>query len=62
MKKSNNTLPFRNILIIKSHNNLTLKVYHKSSIKNGYIDFYSYHNKIKTDLIIGFYLRALRNM
>ena len=60
-KESNNTIPFLDILIIKSHNILTSKVYHKPTNKNDYIHFYSHHNnKIKTGLIIGFYVRALR--
>ena len=60
-KESNNTLPFLDILIIKSHNNLILKVYCKPTNKNDYIHFYSYHNnKIKKGFIIGFYLRALK--
>ena len=60
-KESNNTIPFQDILIIKSHNNSTFKVYCKPTNKNNYVHFYSHHhNKIKTCLIIGFYLKALR--
>ena len=60
-KESNNTIPFLDILIIKSHNNLTSKVYHKPTNKNNYIHLYSHHNnKIKTSLIITFYQRALK--
>ena len=59
-KESNNTIPFLDIVIIKSHYNLTFNVYHKPTNKSNYIHFYSHHNsKIKTGLIIGFYLRAL---
>ena len=59
--ESNNTILFLDILIIKSHNSLTFKVYCKPTNKNDYTHFYShYHNKTKTGLIIGFYLRALR--
>ena len=60
-KESNNTIPFLDILIIKSQNSLTFKVYCKPTNRNDYIHFYSHHNnKIKTGLIIGFYLRTLR--
>ena len=60
-KESNNTILFLDILIIKSHNSLTFKVYRKPTNKNDYIYFYFHHNnKIKTGLINGFYLRALR--
>ena len=60
-KESNNTILFPDILIIKSHNNLTFKVYRKHTKKNDYIHFYSHHsNKIKTDLMIDFYLRVFR--
>ena len=53
-KESNNTIPFLDVLIIKSQNSLTFKVYHKPTNKNIYIHFYSHHNnKIKTGLIIG---------
>ena len=59
-KRSNNTIHFLDILIIKSHS-LTFKVYSKPTNKNNYIHFYSLHNnKIKTGLIIGFNLRVLR--
>ena len=60
-KESNNIIPFLDILIIKSQNVLTFKVYRKPRDKNDYIHFYSHiNNKIKTGLIIGFFLRALR--
>ena len=52
---------FLYILIIKSQNSFTFKVDCKPTNRNDYIHFYSHHyNKIKTGLIIGFYLRALR--
>ena len=60
-KGSNNTIRFLDILIIKSQNALTFKVYRKLTNKKDYIHFYSYHNnKIKIGVIIGFYLKALR--
>ena len=60
-KESNNTMPSLDILIIKSQNSLTFKVHSKPTNRNDYIHFYSHCNKrIKTGLIIGFYLRALR--
>ena len=59
-KEFNNTISFLDILIIKSQSSLTFKVYRKPTNWNGFIDFYSHHNnKIKTGLIIGFYLRVL---
>ena len=59
--QSNNTIPFLDNLIIKSQNDLTYKVCCKPTNKNVYIHFFSHHNnKIKTGLIIGFYLWALR--
>ena len=59
-KESDNTIPFLDILIIKSQNSLTFKVYCKPTNRNDYIHFYSHHNnKIKTGLIIGFYLKVL---
>ena len=60
-KESNNIIPFLEILIIKSQNVLTCKVYRKPTNKTDYIHFYSHHNnKIKVGLIIGFYLQAVR--
>ena len=59
-KESNNPIPFPDILIIKSQNSLTFKVCRKPTNKNDHIHFYSHHkNKIRTGLIIGFYLKAL---
>ena len=60
-KESNNTIPFLDILIIQPQNSITFKVYCNPTNKNDYIYFYPrHHNKIKTGLIIGFHLRALR--
>ena len=60
-KESNNTLHFLDIQIIKSHYNLSFKVYRKLTTKNDYIHFYFHLNKkIRTGLIIGFYQRALK--
>ena len=62
MKKNQITpSPFLDILIIKSQNVLTFKVYYKPTNENDYIHFCSHHNnKIKIGLINGFYQRALR--
>ena len=46
-KESNNTIPFLDILIIKSQNALTFKVYRKPTNRNDYILFYSHRNRIK---------------
>ena len=60
-KESNSTILFLDILIIKSQKFSTSKLYHKPTNRNHYIHFYSQdNNKIKTGLMIGFYLRALR--
>ena len=60
-KEANNTIRFSDILLIKSQNNLTFEVYCKLPNKKDYIHFYSHHNnKIKTGLIIGFYLHVLK--
>ena len=45
VKESNNTIPFRDILIIKSHSSLTFKVYRKPTKKNDYIHFHSHYKK-----------------
>ena len=59
--EQNHTLPFLDTLIINNNNILEFKVYHKNTNKNDYIHFYSHHNnKIKSGIIIGFFLRALR--
>ena len=60
-KESNTTISFLDILIIESQSSLTFKVSRKPTNKNDYVHFYTHHNnKIKTGLIIGFYLRAHR--
>ena len=62
-KESNNNIPFLDILIIKSQNSLTLKVYRKPTNRNNYIHLYFHnHNKIKTGLIIGFLPQSTQNM
>ena len=49
------------MLVIKSNNILTSKVLSKPTNKKDYIHLYSHqNNKIKTGVIIAFYLRALR--
>ena len=59
--ENNNTLLFLNISRISNDNNLEIKVYYKSTNKNDYVHFYLHHNtKIKREIIIGFYHRALR--
>ena len=57
----NSTQPFLDILLIRNINKLEFKVYRKPTWKNDHIHFYShYNNSTKRDIIIGFYLRALR--
>ena len=59
--EQNHTLPFLDTLIINNNNILEFEVYHKNTNKNDYIHFYSHqNNKIKSGIIIGFFLRALR--
>ena len=59
--ESNHTLPF---LDIKIHNTDTyplFDVFRKPTDTSDYINFHSHHdNRIKTGMIIGFYLRAYR--
>ena len=60
-KESNNTILSLDIQRIRSQDDLTFQVYSKLTNKNDYIHFYSHHDsKIKTGLLIGFYLYAFR--
>ena len=46
---------------MNNNSRLEFKVYHKPMSKNDRIHFYSHHNtKIKSGILIGFFLRALR--
>ena len=58
----NTTTPylFLDILLIRNIKKLEFKGYRKPTCKNDHIHFYSHHNNTKRDIIIGFYLRALR--
>ena len=56
-QETKNILPFWNILQINNDNKVKFKLHHKSTNKNDYIYFYShYKTKIKSGIIIGFYL------
>ena len=57
----NHRLPFLDILIHKDETGFSYNVYRKPTNQNDYIHFFSHHsNKIKSGIIIGSYLRALR--
>ena len=54
-------LPFLDMLIIRSEDKLKFKVYRKQTNKEDLIHFYSAHSdRMKSGIIIGFYLRAYR--
>ena len=60
-KEQNNCLPFLDIMIHNSTPHLSFEVYRKPTFKNDLINFHSQHsNHIKSGMIIGLYLRALR--
>ena len=60
-KEQDNSIPFLDIFIHRSTPHLTFEVYRKPTFKNDLINFHSQHNNhVKTGMIIGAYLRALR--
>jgi len=57
----NDTIPFLDTCIVKAENRLKFKVYRKPTNKEDYVHFYSAHSdRVKSGIIIGFFLRALR--
>ena len=55
------SLPFLDIQIIKRPNGAKYKVYRKVTNKEDYIHYFSAHSKrIKSGVVIGFFLRAMR--
>ena len=57
----NNNLPFLDTLLHRQDDKILRSVYRKPTYKNDIIHYYSDHtDKIKSGIIIGFYLRALR--
>ena len=59
--ESNQTLPYLDINLHRTENSLERSVYRKTTNKYDHLHYYSHHNnKIKSGIIIGFYLRALR--
>ena len=59
--ETNKTLPYLVILLHYNNNELKFSVHCKSTNKNNLINFYYHHvNKIKSGILIGFYLKALR--
>ena len=59
--ENNNNLPFLDTLLHRENDKIQRSVYRKPTYKNDIIHFYSHHTeKIKSGIIIGFYLRALR--
>lgn len=60
-EESNNTLPFLDVMIDRSHEGLQYSVYRKPTFKNDMIHYYSHHDSnIKSGILIGLHLRALR--
>ena len=60
-KELNNCLPYLDIMIHRSTPHLSFEVFRKPTYKNDLINFHSQHsNHVKTGMIIGSYLRALR--
>ena len=59
--ESNNRMPFLDVLILKSSNDLLFKVFRKSTHSNSYLHFFSFHEfKIKMTVARGLFLRAFR--
>ena len=59
--ENKNTLPFLDISLIYNNSKLEFKVHYKSTNKNDHIHFHSHpKTKIKEEIIIGFYIKALR--
>ncbi|XP_076038518.1 uncharacterized protein LOC143023787 [Oratosquilla oratoria] len=57
----NGQLPFLDTVIIRSGNSAKFKVYRKPTNKGDYIHFFSAHDdRIKSGVVIRFYLRPLR--
>ena len=55
------TLPFLDVLIIKCGNDVKYKVHRKKTNQEDYIHFLSAHSdRIKSGVVIGFFLRAIR--
>ena len=54
--KSNSTLPFMDILLIRNINKQEFKVYCKPISKNDHIYFYSHRNNTKRGIIIALYI------
>ena len=60
-EESNQSLPFLDVMIIRTEDALKYKVYRKDTCKEDYIHFFSAHgDRVKSGIIIGFYLRAYR--
>lgn len=55
------TLYILDIILHGTNNNIRMQVYRKFTNQNDLINFYCHHcNRIKSGIIIGFYLRTLR--
>ena len=60
-READMSLPFLDLLIMRTEDGLKFKVYRKKTNKEDYIHFYSAHsNRVKSGVVIGFYLRAYR--
>ena len=60
-EKQNETLPFLDTKIHRYNDTLKFSVYRKSTNKNDFVHFFSGHEeRIKSGVVIGFFLRAFR--
>ncbi|XP_043197909.1 uncharacterized protein LOC122368238 [Amphibalanus amphitrite] len=60
-KEENDELHFLDTCIIKSESRFKFKVFRKPTSKEDYVHFYSGHSeKVKSGIVIGFFLRAFR--
>ena len=60
-KERQGTIPFLDTEIIRSENQLKLKVYRKPTNREDHVHFFSGHSeRVKRGIVLGFFLRALR--
>lgn len=59
--ENHGTLPFLDVMIIRCENAVKFKVYRKGTNREDYIHYFSAHSdRIKSGIVIGFFLRAQR--
>lgn len=60
-KENDGMMPFLDTCIIRTENGFKFKVFRKPTSKDDYVHFYSAHpDRVKSGIVIGFFLRALR--